>query len=589
MNQTEERKYASLMVRAYEWLMEFHSEHTEFTFTFKKGGEHLFCGRGGKERPAGNKFYVNLRPNGANRNRTSPNGSGHWFELDFFADSGFTSISEVKCNVMSDDSHVRYKKFLQEVFNVKDTKMKCITIAGGDGSSEDDVKKQLLEWLDKNYEVLVGALKDDSLPGATFEERRSKCIKALCEKGVLLENDGQLSIPDDAQFSRQDEDDEENDGGEEQKDYNVGDENSPDADTNIGSRNLIVFGAPGTGKSFELEENRKNQFPKNYERVTFYPTYSYAQFVGTYKPVMKPIIGNDGKEELDAKGNVKEDISYDFVPGPFLRMLVKALNEPEKNWCLIIEEINRANAAAVFGDVFQLLDRGSDGDSEYAIAASEDIKKHLKKKLDDNGKSKLTKLTGSQVDSDGDVNLKIPRNMYIWATMNSADQGVFPMDTAFKRRWEFEYIGVDDEAKESGAKCLEWTIEGCNYKWNQVRRVINGLLAVNGVNEDKLMGPYFIQPATKEETSITLGAFSSKVLMYLWEDAGRMIRRKLFGDEINTYSKLVKKWSEGKVGIRVFEDAVKRDKDKLDKQDKDIRNCYNDLVGKSGDSGGSST
>lgn len=370
-------------------------------------------------------------------------------------------------------------------------------------------------------------------------------------------------------------------------------------------RNLIRFGAPGTGKSFGLkkeacgseDENGKFQpgkFENRWERVTFYPTYSYAQFVGTYKPVMKPIIGNDGKDELDAKGNVKEDISYEFVPGPFLRMLVKALNEPEKDWCLIIEEINRANAAAVFGDVFQLLDRGSDGDSEYAIAASEDIKKHLKKKLDGKGKSKLTKLTGSQVDSDGDVDLKIPRNMYIWATMNSADQGVFPMDTAFKRRWEFEYIGVDEEAdadkkKGEDARCTKWTIDGVNYNWDEVRRVINGLLSANGVNEDKLMGPYFIQPATKEETSITLGAFSSKVLMYLWEDAGRMIRRKLFGDEINTYSKLVKKWGEEKVGIRVFEDAVKRDKDKLDKQDEDIRDFYNKLAEKSGNSGGSST
>ena len=348
-------------------------------------------------------------------------------------------------------------------------------------------------------------------------------------------------------------------------------------------RNLIRFGAPGTGKSFKLndeaclnrENNKEGHFEcandRRYERVTFYPTYSYAQFVGTYKPVMKPIIGNDGKDELDAKGNVKEDISYEFVPGPFLRMLVKALNEPEKNWCLIIEEINRANAAAVFGDVFQLLDRGSDGNSEYAIAASEDIKKHLKKNLKDEGKSALTELTGSRVDSNGDVNLKIPRNMYIWATMNSADQGVFPMDTAFKRRWEFEYIGVDEEAdadkkKGEDARCTKWTIDGVNYKWDKVRRVINGLLSANGVNEDKLMGPYFIQPATKEETSITLGAFSSKVLMYLWEDAGRMIRRNLFGDKIGTYSEFVEKWKND--GINVFDAAAK--KDQLKKEIKDI-------------------
>ena len=214
MNQNEERKYASLMVRAYEWLMEFHSEHKKFTFTFKRGGEHLFCGRGGKERPAENKFYVNLRPNGSSRNRSSPNGSGHWFELDFFADSGFTSISEVKCSVMSDDSHVRYKKFLQDVFGAEG-KMKSQSIATG--RSEDDVKKQLLEWLGEHYNALIEALKDDpTFDEHTFDDKRRNCIEALCKNGVLQEKDGRLSIPDNAQFT-QGEADEENDGKEEMK------------------------------------------------------------------------------------------------------------------------------------------------------------------------------------------------------------------------------------------------------------------------------------------------------------------------------------------------------------------------------------
>jgi predicted RNA-binding protein with PUA-like domain len=253
-------------------------------------------------------------------------------------------------------------------------------------------------------------------------------------------------------------------------------------------RNKIMFGAPGTGKSFNLEKDRKKNFLDNYERVTFYPTYSYAQFVGTYKPVMKPIIGKDGKEKQDAKGNVKEDISYEFVPGPFLRMLVKALNHPEKNWCLIIEEINRANAAAVFGDVFQLLDRGANGLSEYFVTASEDVKKYL----EDN------KLYVEH--------LKIPANMYIWATMNSADQGVFPMDTAFKRRWEFEYIDINDgegEVKDWIVKPSEddttdddkapmW-IKGKNNKWNNIRMFINGLLTISKDNEDKVMGPFFVK------------------------------------------------------------------------------------------------
>lgn len=310
-------------------------------------------------------------------------------------------------------------------------------------------------------------------------------------------------------------------------------------------RNLIVFGAPGTGKSFKLEEDRKNHFPKNYERVTFYPTYSYAQFVGTYKPVMKPIIGKEGKEERDANGNVKEDISYEFVPGPFLRVLVKALNNPGENWCLIIEEINRANAAAVFGDVFQLLDRGSNGLSEYSVAASEDVKKYLK----DN------KLYVEH--------LKIPANMYIWATMNSADQGVFPMDTAFKRRWEFEYVEIDsgmNECKNLKVRRSTKTGKDGPYKlcnWNSLRKGINDLLSDNGVNEDKLLGPFFVK--ADEGGEVSDKQFKSKVLMYLWEDAARMCRTKVFkgnGKEIKTYSDLVEQWRES--GHEVFADKDNR-------------------------------
>ena len=292
-------------------------------------------------------------------------------------------------------------------------------------------------------------------------------------------------------------------------------------------RNKIMFGAPGTGKSFNLEKDRKKNFLDNYERVTFYPTYSYAQFVGTYKPVMKPIIGKDGKEKQDAEGNVKEDISYEFVPGPFLRMLVKALNHPEKNWCLIIEEINRANAAAVFGDVFQLLDRGANGLSEYFVTASEDVKKYL----EDN------KLYVEH--------LKIPANMYIWATMNSADQGVFPMDTAFKRRWAFKYVELD----EGEGMRDDWKVESGSrrYNWNAIRKFVNRLLTLNGVNEDKLMGPFFVND---DGGKIVSGdQFKSKVLMYLWEDAARMCRTKLFKG-IKTYSELVSEWE--KKGREIF-------------------------------------
>lgn len=310
-------------------------------------------------------------------------------------------------------------------------------------------------------------------------------------------------------------------------------------------RNLIYFGAPGTGKSHELNRNVEKLFKERHERVTFYPTYSYAQFVGCYKPVMKPTEGG------------QEEIAYEFVPGPFLRVLVNALKEPSKengNWCLVIEEINRANAAAVFGDVFQLLDRATEyssddrirkGESEYEVAASEDIRRFLQKKLGACESARAFLQARTENDESGKViwtecSLRIPSNMYIWATMNSADQGVFPMDTAFKRRWEFEYFGIDKGEED----CSGWKIgEADNaFLWAKVRKFINERLSDNGVNEDKLMGPWFVKP--EQGNAISLGQFKSKVLMYLWEDAARMCRPKVFKKEIKTYLQLTEKWPD---------------------------------------------
>ena len=281
------------------------------------------------------------------------------------------------------------------------------------------------------------------------------------------------------------------------------------------SFNRIVFGAPGTGKSYRLNEEAKKSFSEaNCERVTFYATYSYAQFVGSYKPVMKKVEG-------------QEKIAYEFVPGPFLRMLVKAMKNPKEQFLLIIEEINRANAAAVFGDMFQLLDRDGEGKSEYAIATSEDVRHYLVKE---------------GLPEDVAKEIRIPANLYLWATMNSADQGVFPLDTAFKRRWSFEYIGIDEGEPQAPA------LKIVTYDWKTLRKFLNRLLVLNGVNEDKLMGPFFLKDAAE---------FDSKVLMYLWEDAARMCRRAVFG-EIKTYSDLCKSWADK--GIVVFNTKTFDDK-----------------------------
>lgn len=277
------------------------------------------------------------------------------------------------------------------------------------------------------------------------------------------------------------------------------------------SRNRIIFGAPGTGKSHLLEQQRKNYFDnEHYERVTFHPNYSYSQFVGAYKPVTK--IAGD-----------KEDITYSFVPGPFVRVLAKAMQNPSENFLLVIEEINRANVAAVFGDVFQLLDRDEDGKSEYPIDASEDLKKYLDE---------------SSVPLD-DGKIAIPANMYIWATMNSADQGVMPLDAAFKRRWEFEYIGIDENENQVADYEIPKTKNPDGsftfVRWNIFRKALNGKLknlSSASVNEDKLLGPFFISKRSlktaKDNAEDFIRLFKSKVLMYLYEDVCKMNPHALF-------------------------------------------------------------
>lgn len=269
--------------------------------------------------------------------------------------------------------------------------------------------------------------------------------------------------------------------------------------------------------------NTSMESVKKYERVTFHPNYSYAQFVGTYKPVQ------DSADE--------NQIKYEYIPGPFIRIYKAAKQNPSQNFLLLIEEINRANVAAVFGDVFQLLDRDENGNSEYPVAASEDIKKYLAK-------------SGIHEDE-----LKIPSNMYIWATMNSADQGVFPMDTAFKRRWEFEYIGIDEN--EDKVKDYEIPISATKkVNWNDLRKAINNKLITLGINEDKLLGPFFLSK-TVLDSALDKGMdfvklFESKVLMYLFEDAAKMKAKQLFNvDEKKfIYSEVCKKFELE--GLKVF-------------------------------------
>lgn len=324
------------------------------------------------------------------------------------------------------------------------------------------------------------------------------------------------------------------------------------------SRNRILFGAPGTGKSFKMNE-QKDEILKDsngkFERVTFHPEYSYAHFVGTYKPV--PTIDSDGKDA----------ITYRYIPGPFMRMLVKALKNAKEEtpspYVLLIEEINRANVAAVFGEVFQLLDRNSDGVSEYPIQTSEDMKKYLYEQLHEELGGELNDYSS----------IKMPNNMFIWATMNSADQGVFPMDTAFKRRWDFTYIGINEN--ENKVKGYNFKINSNEINWNNLRKSINKFLLSNRINEDKLMGPYFLSTKVlggNPENFIK--AVENKVLMYLFDDAAKQRRSDLFNGieetKRNIYSEVCSEFR--KKGINIFNKQVV---DEIKKLDEEI-NIYKD-------------
>ena len=299
--------------------------------------------------------------------------------------------------------------------------------------------------------------------------------------------------------------------------------------------NRIIFGAPGTGKSYTLDEERMELLKDGgrFERVTFHPDYSYSHFVGVYKPV----------------SNKNGEISYEYVPGPFMRIYVSAMkslySDTPKPYLLIIEEINRANVAGVFGDIFQLLDRDDNNVSKYSIQTSEDMRKYLSKEL--GGDSTLY------------TEIKIPNNMFVWATMNSADQGVYPMDTAFKRRWNFTYLGINDneEGISEQKVSLGTGVYKRNVKWNELRKAINiELLEECKVNEDKLLGPYFISKNCLENNKKFVEVFKSKIIMYLFDDAAKHKRSIIFSgcETNNIYSEICKEFDEK--GVFIFSEKV---------------------------------
>lgn len=299
----------------------------------------------------------------------------------------------------------------------------------------------------------------------------------------------------------------------------------------------IFYGAPGTGKSHTINEETAGE---DVIRTTFHPDTDYSTFVGAYKPTtleetVMTVIGTKAVPVENADGTLRTEskIVYEFVAQAFLQAYVEAWKKyaqaegESKKQYLVIEEINRGNCAQIFGDLFQLLDRNDSGFSDYPIQADTDMKRQLQKAfsgLELPNKETLNHLYKGRKVADevmnGDI-LLLPNNLYIWATMNTSDQSLFPIDSAFKRRWDWTYMPISDAHKE-------WTIEldEQHYDWWEFLTLINAKISSMTSSEDKKLGYFFCKA---ENNVISAQKFVGKVIFYLWND---VFKDYEFGDAI---------------------------------------------------------
>ena len=277
----------------------------------------------------------------------------------------------------------------------------------------------------------------------------------------------------------------------------------------------IFYGAPGTGKSDTIFERTKDLPKEDVFRTTFHPDSDYASFVGSYKPKMndRTVYGAQGPLHNSRGEEISEPkITYTFSPQAFTNAYIRAWQTDEPVF-LVIEEINRGNCAQIFGDLFQLLDRDENGYSKYEIVADSDLADCIKEKLAHAGEKEC--LTSDI--KEGRI-LKLPNNLYIWATMNTSDQSLFPIDSAFKRRWDWKYIkikkGID---KNTGAE-LDWKIKVGEerYDWWEFLKAINYKIDKMTSSADKQLGYFFCLADGKGE--ISADTFVNKVAFYLWND-----------------------------------------------------------------------
>ena len=280
----------------------------------------------------------------------------------------------------------------------------------------------------------------------------------------------------------------------------------------------IFYGAPGTGKSHTIKEETKEE---DVIRITFHPDTDYSSFVGAYKPTtaLLPICDELGQPmKIGSTVLHKEQIVYEFVAQSFLQAYVNAWKKYDKDdkQYLVIEEINRGNCAQIFGDLFQLLDRNDYGFSDYPIKADVDMKRQLQKAFAGLAIEQSDKINAIYEGKDivsqvlnGDI-LLLPNNLYIWATMNTSDQSLFPIDSAFKRRWDWTYMPISNAEKH-------WVIgvDGNNYDWWQFLEKINEKIGSTTNSEDKKLGYFFCKA---QNGIISAKAFVGKVIFYLWND-----------------------------------------------------------------------
>ena len=426
------------------------------------------------------------------------------FTLDCSLQCGYLSVSNKVNYIHKTNTGINIRPNFEKT--TKEVKSLSLDLYGYDLSSLDN---ETLKLLDKEYLIGDLSLFDDLEPNDKLKELFNDYVFII---NKLSKNDETREVP-------------------------VFDFNQCTELTQKGS-NLVVYGTPGCGKSYYVEHTLlpESDYPIKADgtkerviRTTFYQDYTNTDFVGQILPVI------DG-----------DKVTYKFNPGPFTLALIEAIKNPNKKVALVIEELNRGNAPSIFGDVFQLLDR-KDGISEYSIV-NVNLIRYLNEVFNSQYKFEF---------------IKIPTNLSIYATMNTSDQNVFTLDTAFKRRWEFIKLAntfkLDHKFKDK-------FIPGDNITWQELVTAINEYILANsdGYNsEDKQMGVYFVDESGmtssivdhKDMNKEEAHKFAYKIMEYLWDDVAKFQRGKWFKDDINSLDKLIDEYMKSGVN-GVFKNGV---------------------------------